>query len=573
MTELDEGSLLRHTLSTMLSPCNMKLFDTMQKTKEKELEQKRDKCNVLGHVKPIPSSTDKRTLRAHFYTKHAPNKKISHALIKKNFAAFAANHVIPLHLLDGVFVIGVYGMAVGGGAGGDGDDGVITSSMVHLVARDDLNLIHDPTLDMKQLYKINDASEIPTYEPVPGVTLPRCDMRFVVMHAKKEAKKKIKKETEAATAVPDGSGLTPAPTLNSSNHTPAQRQRKTASELAAIMNQCHAMQTTSHTFCMADEFTDDPNRLPVLILSSDMASVTEVQRLLGHQYVPLTRSEHDRNAFFPPDHVIDHEMIARLLQQLIDTETTPLSNSMDTLPLLQAMYLCAGRGIDQAFWNYLSRKILTSDTVDEFARVADTDTQASHEALQIRASMENGRKIFEQLKKMKSSLLATMAPLIATIRLITNIGSAKEIKYERGVGHQKQPVCIATKRGIVPGQPHYFFQCHLNSIVSGGVAGQGTLMFFMSSAILTSVTKMKDAVTFKKTHYVIPDEPMPDAADPYPNQEKEVLHDVDGCIIFILIIHFSLSLVCRDPSHGYRRRRWTTDHGCSRSSSASRDCC
>src|SRR6185503_6286434 len=443
------------------------------------LSQLVDKCGDMTHIQPIPTA-EKSPFRSNFYVRFAPNKKISHAIIKKNFQALAANHAIAVRLQNGVFTVGAYGMVVS-----DDATNPMTPKMVQLIPRDDLILVHDPSLDLRQFYKINGIDEIPTYHPVDGVTLPVCDMRHIINLAKKDAKKKIKKDAEGAA----GGATNGSSNLSSSNPAPAQqRQRKSASELLAITKQCHAIQTTAHTFCMSDEFSADSNRLPVLILGSDTASVAEVHRLLGHQYQPLTRSDHDREAFFPAGHVLDHEMIAKLLAQLLESDETSLPENMDSLPLLQAMYLCSGHGIDQAFWNYLNApptKMLTSDSVDEFVRVTDTTTSCNYEMLQIRASIENGRKIFEQLKKMKSSLLATMAPLVATTRLITSIGSIKEVKYERGVGHQKQPVCIGSKRGIVPGEPTYFVQCRLNPIVSGGGtgSGQGTMMFFMSSSI------------------------------------------------------------------------------------------
>lgn len=462
---------LRTRVEALLGPAYMVLYDAMLQMPDKKLKGNMDgPTGRTDHIQFIPDEPFRP-----FYTKvTTPDKKSSPKTIGEHFRSFSAKYIISCRLEFGTTSFPDYAFV------SNAEKVTVTAKLIQLVPRNDLNLLHDPKMDLTKYYK--SASDIPMYHPAPGITLPVCSARHVVNHAKKAVVKQMEKEAKETNPQP-----------------PKQRKSSTQSP-AKTMEQEHSCYILAQEYSLADPFFGlAPNHLPLLIRSTDEQATGSVRDLLGHQYNPLSRSEFERFDSLTPDMVIEHQAIAHLALRLCDT-TTAYPDSLNTLPLVQALLLNAGFGVDQPFGNYMKRQATdsyTQDTYNEFLAAFQTDTLAIHETRQLSGSMRLSRLILDKLSVLKSALMSTAVPFKAALELIVNIGSCKQVRYESSLFRQLSPVCVLTNQVIVPGQWAWFFQCPMKCL--GSDMAPVTLMFFVSEQLFPHRTPMRDAVTYIKS--------------------------------------------------------------------------
>lgn len=462
---------LRAEVSTMLHPYGMSLFDSMTKYRTDKVSNiNKTTPDTTDQLKYIPMAKDKsKTFRAYYQAAVLGTNKFKRSIIDENVRAFNSAHLVPVTysiennptLYSGhAFVTGL-------------DKAPLTTENMHLVPRGDLSRVHHSDMDLTQFYKIDDLNGIPMVKGEHGANLLMCDMRYVVDHAIAQAQKKINKETAVVTGA-------------------APRQRKTQlnARITTALKKSHARQD------LALEFIRDNNvargSLPLLVLSDDEVAMTNVRRLLAHQYVPLSRSDHERYSL-PTDYVVEYEAIAKLAENLLTCETGPRTPMVDTLPLIQAMFLTQTIGAEQAFWNHMRNKsidLIPTDAVEASVQVADTDPASRHDATMIGDAILHAHIIYNELGRAKSSLLATMQPLAVAVRLATNVGSCKQVAFE-----QRKSVTCALSGGMNEAHENMWcVQCPLNPLATGGNE-PGFVIFFVRATLLTSLRDMLDGVT------------------------------------------------------------------------------
>ncbi len=185
---------------------------------------------------------------------------------------------------------------------------------------------------------------------------------------------------------------------------------------------------------------------------------------------------------------------------------------VDTLPLIQAMFLTQAIGAEQAFWIHMHRTstaLMAIDTVDASVQTSDTDPQSRHDALMLDDALWNAHVIFTELGRTKSSLLASMRPLQVAARLATNMGSCKQVVFDEA----DVVTCALSGRTNEAHEKMWCIQCPLNPLATGG-AEPGFIVCFVRVTLLTSLRAMLDGATRAEEEEDIVAPPPPAADDP-----------------------------------------------------------